>query len=416
MERMGYGMAVKRVVFIKGAVETLGFFSIQMAEALKEMGMEAWFWDMKSPLGSREAFEKEPGWEGAVLVTFNFIGLSGEAQFQAGDGKTVWEAHGIKMFCIMVDHPMYYYKRLEANTKDLVLICIDRGHQAFVEKYYPSYGKAHFLPLAGTRLDGIGIPFQEREIDVVFTGNYVPAQNLTPHIQHMDQESKAFYFDIIKELINRPGVPMEEMLIGRLKQEFPAITREETLSCLHSMVFIDLYVRSYFRQKVICALAEHNIQVLAVGKDWEKAGCRRPQNITMAGMADSRGCLEYMGHAKIAVNVMPWFKDGAHDRIFNGMLQGCVAMTDSSKYLEEILQEGPDYTGFTLEHCEEVASKAAWLLENPKEAAEIAGNGFQKDLGSHTWAHRAFALLETIRRCCEKLPSGPECGTGNLVL
>lgn len=407
-------MDVKRLIFIKGAVETLEFFSLQIAKAVQEKGIEVWFWDMKAPLESRERFEKEDSWEGAVLVTFNFIGLSGEAQFQLGEEGSLWEAHGVRCCCIMVDHPMYYYKRLEENLKGLTLACIDRGHQAFVEKFYPSYGKAYFLPLAGTRLSeagafpsteaplgaepfpAAGIPFQDRKIDVVFTGNYVPVENLMPHIRHMDAESKAFYFDIIGELIQQPGTPMEEMLLRRLKKEFPEISREEALSCMHSMVFIDLYVRSYFRRKVICALAEHNISVLAVGKDWEKAGCRRPEHIAMAGMQDSRTCLQYMGQAKIAVNVMPWFKDGAHDRIFNGMLQGCAVVTDSSKYLDEILMEGRDYIGFSLDSCEEIPKKIAALLEHPARAEKIAQNGFQKASESHTWAHRACELLKIL--------------------
>ncbi len=395
-ERFGK-MDAKRIIFIKGAVETLGFFSLQLAEAFESQGVQTWFWDMKAPLQSREAFEKFPSWEGAALLTFNFIGLSKEAQFQYGEEGDIWHMHGIPIYCIMVDHPMYYYRRLEPNIPDLTLICIDRGHQAFVEQFYPGYGKAYFLPLAGTRLSEAGIPFRERKTDVVFTGNYVPIQNLMPHIQHMDAESKAFYFDIIQELIKHPDIPMEEALIRRLKQEFPAITREETLSCLHSMVFIDLYVRSHFRQKIICTLAENNISVLAIGKDWEKAGCRCPENIIMAGMQDSRACLQSMEHAKIAVNVMPWFKDGAHDRIFNGMLQGCAAVTDSSKYLDEILLEGTDYTGFSLQSCDGLPQKIMELLENPAKAEKIAQNGFQKACEGHTWAHRACELLKIIK-------------------
>ena len=389
-------MDVRRLVFIKGAVETLEFFSLQIANAVEAQGIGVWFWDMKAPLASRERFEQEASWEGSVLVTFNFIGLSGESQFQLGEEGTVWEAYGIRCFCIMVDHPMYYYRKLEANLKGLTLACIDRGHQAFTEQYYPFYGKVHFLPLAGTLLNRSKTPYRGREIDVVFTGNYVPPENLMPHIQHMDEESQEFYFGIIRELIQKPDMPMEEMLVGRLKKEFSSITREETLSCLHSMVFIDLSVRSYFRRKAICTLAEHNIRVTAVGKDWEKAGCARPENIAMAGMRDSLGCLEYMGNAKVAVNVMPWFKDGAHDRIFNGMLQGCAVVTDSSKYLDEILREGTDYVRFSLDTCEEITQKVDELLQNPDRAESIAQNGCLEASRSHTWAQRALALLEII--------------------
>ena len=388
-------MHISRIIFIKGAVETLEFFSLQLAKSFESQGFQTWFWDLKSPLSSREAFEALGGYSSSLLLTFNFIGLSGESQFQSGS-VSIWEQHNIEICCIMVDHPMYYHRLLSSGLKNLTLACIDRGHQAFTEHYYPQYGKVHFLPLAGTKLPGEPVPFAERDIGVIFAGNYVPPEHLTPHIRHMDEESKAFYFDIIKELTEHPERPMEQELVSRLEQEFPQITREETLSCLHSMIFIDLYVRSLFRRDIICTLAEHGIPVTVIGKDWEKAGCKRPENMKSLGQQDSRACLEYMGHAKISVNIMPWFKDGAHDRIFNGMLQGCAVVTDSSAYLDEILCDGADYAGFKLEQYEEISQKVDWLLRHPKEAGELAGSGQQKASLGHTWGHRADALRKFL--------------------
>ena len=51
----------------------------------------------------------------------------------------------------------------------------------------------------------------------------------------------------------------------------------------------------------------------------------------------SYGCLEALADSRLSLNVMPWFKDGAHDRIFNSMCNGAVCITDHSKYLDEIL-------------------------------------------------------------------------------
>lgn len=385
-----------RIIFIKGAVETLEFFSLQLAKALRTQGVETWFWDMRAPLSSREDFLEWKDYERTILVTFNFIGLSGESQFQSGQ-TSLWEEHGVSVFCIMVDHPMYYYKPLQAGVKNLTLICIDRDHQSFVIRYYPEYGKVYFLPLAGTRLPEEPLPLGERNIDVIFTGNYVPPEHLTPHIQHMDEESRRFYFDIIEDLIQHPSRPMEQELIARLTEEFPRITREETLSCLHSMIFIDLYVRSWFRREIICALAEEGIPVTVIGKDWEKAGCRCPEHLILAGQKDSLACLKAMGQSKISVNVMPWFKNGAHDRIFNGMLQGCAVVTDSSAYLDEIFCSGTDFVAYRLEHYREISGKVRRLLECPGEAEAIARAGYEKAGKGHSWADRALTFLDIMK-------------------
>ena len=210
-------MDIKRIILIKGAVETLEFFSLQLAEAFTEHKIPAWFWDMRAPLGSREAFCALADLDASVLLTFNFIGFSGESQFQSEHGGTLWEQYGVTSYCIMVDHPIYYYKRLRSHISHMRLVCIDRGHKAFVEKFYPFFGKAGFLPLGGTPLPGTGIPFQERTTDVIFTGNFVPVEHLMPHIRHMDEESRGFYFDIIQEMIEHPCIPLEKALISRLE-------------------------------------------------------------------------------------------------------------------------------------------------------------------------------------------------------
>ena len=45
--------------------------------------------------------------------------------------------------------------------------------------------------------------------------------------------------------------------------------------------------------------------------------------------------VDLMYDSKIVLNTMTWFKDGTHDRVFNGMLAGAVAVTDSSIYMKE---------------------------------------------------------------------------------
>lgn len=110
----------------------------------------------EKPLESRHFIENIR--EKAVLITFNFIGLSGESQFmvEGTDGKetSVWDYYGIKKVCIMVDHPLYYRDQLEM-INDCMLYCIDRQHVDFIRRYYPGK-KVDFLPLAGTSLGECG--------------------------------------------------------------------------------------------------------------------------------------------------------------------------------------------------------------------------------------------------------------------
>ena len=137
---------MKRIIFIKGAIETLGYFSLQLAEYFSEAGREVFVWDMQRPSASIDAFEALEDPSGSVLVTFNFIGLGQEGQFSRGNSN-IWDEYGIQKVCILVDSPVYYYRQLSSELKNIKLVCIDRYHKQFIEKMYPEYGEVAFMTL-----------------------------------------------------------------------------------------------------------------------------------------------------------------------------------------------------------------------------------------------------------------------------
>jgi spore maturation protein CgeB len=91
---------------------------------------------------------------------------------------------------------------------------------------------------------------------------------------------------------------------------------------------------------------------------------------------------------------MPWFKDGAHDRIFNAMLQGCAVVTDSSRYLDEILTDGENAILYSLEERENLPEIIREKLRSPARLSDIASQGYCTAQGAHTWAHRAEYILK----------------------
>lgn len=103
-----------------------------------------------------------------------------------------------------------------------------------------------------------------------------------------------------------------------------------------------------------------------------------------------------MCQTKISLNVMPWFKDGAHDRIFNTMLNGAVCLTDSSIYLDGILHDNEDCAIYSLEQMEKLPEIVSSLLADHDLMQRIADGGDRLALAGHTWAHRARVLHELI--------------------
>ena len=93
---------------------------------------------------------------------------------------------------------------------------------------------------------------------------------------------------------------------------------------------------------------------------------------------------------------MPWFKDGAHDRIFTAMLSGAVSITDPSRYLIERFENARDIIFYDLTNMDVMVENIRFLLEHPKMAAEIADNGRKKAEQNDTWDCRIQDLLEII--------------------
>lgn len=101
-----------KVILIKNAVETLGYFSEQLAETFQEMGHDTYFVDYDDLVNTVDGISRFAVPEKTVLCTFNFIGLSGEEVFIEENGRYIWENQGIACINILVDHPLYYHSKL----------------------------------------------------------------------------------------------------------------------------------------------------------------------------------------------------------------------------------------------------------------------------------------------------------------
>lgn len=206
------------IIFCKNGVETLSYFSAQMAQAFASRDYEIFWLDLNmTGLGAWKLRQMVPGKE-AVLVTFNCIGLSGEEGLWELDDagmacSSIWEQLGIRCLNILADHPMYYYKPLRHPVPGMRVYCIDRDHAAYMKRFYPQI-PCGFLPLAGNCLPGEAlVPGQAESLEqwikrpypVVFTANYVPLANIEKQLRSLEPEYRDFYFEIIHALVRHPG-------------------------------------------------------------------------------------------------------------------------------------------------------------------------------------------------------------------
>ena len=406
---------IRKIIFIKNAVETLGYFSEQIALELERNGYETCFIDYERMYESMDEMLHFLEREETALVTFNFIGLRGEAVFQTESGRSIWQEENLPILNILVDHPLYYHSCLKEAGERMRVFCVDREHVGYVRRFYPGV-MVEFLPLAGNELfvsqkdgeHGIhrthceDVPepvlYGQRIFDLVFAANYVSMEMLEEKVKALDEDYRIFYRRIMEDLIADPAQSVDAVMERHIRDELGAVPEEQLCAAMSGMIWIDLFVRSYFREKVVQTLADAGIIVRVFGADWEKIHCKKPQNVrTSGGKVNSAACVQAMRDARIALNVMPWFKDGAHDRVFTAMLQGTAVLTDDSRYLREECRDGENICFYSLRALQQLPDQVVSLLEDPVRMAELAERGYRMAEKRHRWKNRAGLLMQALR-------------------
>lgn len=404
---------MKKIVMFEGGVETLEYFSKEMAKQFIKMGYSVFFYDLKNETVSAKKMRKfiKPG--ETVMVTFNFQGLEKEqGVYREGIGY-VWDGYDIPCYNIAADHPYYYDDRLKDLPQKYHHISIDRRQEEYFRTYYPEYQDEGFLPLAGTELKEGKHPYEgenenvcknpeemaqtgwnDRPIDVIMTGNYTPPSFCEPYIHWINDEYAAFYQGIIDDLLDHPYKTVEETALAHCEREMGKVPYEDLRIAFHKMIFIDLYVRNYWRGMVVKTLVEAGIVVDVIGKGWDELECGRKENLRIHPQTDSLSCLRQLKKAKVSVNVMPWFKDGTHDRVYNSILNGAVCVTDTSKFLCDELSEGEGVCYYELQQLDSLPDKVKELLSNEERTQDIVAKGKAKVLDMDLWENRAETLAE----------------------
>ena len=383
-----------KIVLMAGGTETLEYFSCQLKKGFEELGYKTFLFDQTAEEESAEALYKFADSFDTILVTFNFDGIHYETSLFDVQGISIWDKKKIPCVNIVVDHPFYYPELFEIIPNIYYSISIDRYHAKYLKKYYPDIKSSMFLPLGGTPLfpDGSFQDIASRPYDIIFTGNYTPPEEFDQYIMRNGEEYADFYNGIIDDLISHPDQPCDLVLERHIYREIPDATKDQMREVLPNMIFIDTYIRFYFRGLVIKTLIDNGLKVHCVGKGWERLCCRHPENLTYSPYTTSKECLEAISQSKISLNVMPWFKDGAHDRIFNSMLNGAVCLTDHSKYLDEILSPNKNVVFYGLKQLEMLPFIVKNLLSDNSHMEMLQQDAFVYALENHTWKQRARTL------------------------
>lgn len=375
----------RRYIFFRGLLDTLDLYTDEFVKIFTGKDAECL---VVNALQIEEEMIRLKAFlinEVTAVISLNNVGLHLEFE----EERNIWDQYQIPFFNIMMDHPFHYKTALDSAPEQMVLLCMDRNHVEYVKRFFINIKKVYFFPHAGIERCQ-HIPISERKIDVLYAGGLsrYAAEGLIPDLGKI-QEFDAFALvkKALEILIQQPELTTEHV-IEKCIREINLIFNDKRLGeIITELRFLDSLAVSFYREQMIRTLAELGITVTVFGAGWECCEWEST-NVIYGGVLPSVQILELMNQSKIVLNTMTWFKRGAHDRVFNGMLAGAAVVSDQSEYLQEQFTNGEQLQMFSLRKMKDMAETVKMLLSDTNYAQNMADCGYLQAKEQHMWINR----------------------------
>lgn len=315
----------------------------------------------------------------------------------------------VKLWHIILDHPLYHNSVLRQPLNNMRVVCLDETHAEYIRKYYSHIKEVIVMPLPADTAKSL-VPYNERSRNVLFTGTYTSSEDIVAlamrsggdsveikNFQTMHKEpaqefinSMHIFNKMAGYLLENPCETIEKaytFALGDITDE--KVLRETAAAFADGLelnFWADMFIRAVIREELLMEMLRNGIDVDIFGHGWEKfvekcgnvekSEGRFKGKINICGEVDYRQLPELYADTKIALNVLPWFKAGQHDRIALAMCNGCVCVTDESTYLEKKFVDGENIFMYSLEDMTGAAMLVRDLLTHPLEAARAAAKGY----------------------------------------
>lgn len=375
----------RRYIFFRGLIDTLDLYIDEFVRIFIEDGAECLVINAAQIEDEMLRLKAFLICDVTAAISMNNIGMHLEFE----DEQNIWDQFQVPFFNIMMDHPFHYKAALDTAPEQMILLCMDRNHIEYVKRFFPNIKKVYFFPHAGIERYQ-QIPISERKIDVLYAGGLsrYAAEGLIPDLGKI-QEFDAFALvkKALEILIQRPELTTE-YVIEMCMKEINLIFNDKRLGeIITELRFLDSLAVSFYREQMIRTLAGLGITVTVFGSGWERCEWEST-NVIYGGVLPPVQILELMNQSKIVLNTMTWFKRGAHDRVFNGMLAGAAVVSDQSEYLQEQFTNGEQLQMFSLREMEDMAEAVKTLLSDANCAQNMADCGYQQAKKQHMWKNR----------------------------
>lgn len=361
------------------------YFTDCLKKAFEQLGfeVEVCCFTMKT----LDTLEQYVGQKFDMVIDFNSI-LPGAV---LDSGEHLLDKINGPFYNYLLDHPLYHHEYLKEQLQDYRVICIDRGHAAYVEQYYPQIHNVLFLPLGGMCENEDMCA--DQEYDISLSGTYTSPRKITTIIKELSTDMSKSIFSLIDIIQADRTCTCEDGMKQLLGNKLAAFSKQDFAEAMNLHFLADMYIRAYYRHQVIEKVVSSGIKLHVLGHGYEEYDGKKGENLIVHKSVPFSETFGFIRKSKISLNVMPWFKDGAHDRIFSAMLNHSAALTDSSIYLKQSFTHREDILFYELQDLSLLPYIINDTLSSKETLEAIRTNAHQKAIQNHTWKSRCMELI-----------------------
>ncbi len=372
-----------RVILIKGACnyDHLRCFADAMKLAFEDEGAVAVCVDLAMGPPDATFAAALTRFEPDLVLSFNLDGvrLAGPDGRPLGGGRvplTTW----------MVDEP-YYQRSWAAELRAPHVRTLWTNERSSAEARAMELPEAETMLLAGRVLPRVR--GEDRDIDVFFAGSVVDPEGISrgwptsigPAVAKlMGAASEAWVADLTR--------PLREVF--RETCEAAGVGGHDGIRRLEPMVLgeINRFVRAKVRLAVMRDLAD--LPLTVVGDGWDRLV---PGSAWVTRPAVPYYVYEEMvSRAKVTLCVQPVHGHVASERYFASLANGSALVVNDNRWLAEAF--GELHAPFSLTDVSGARARLEALLSDEPAREEMAQAARERVAATHTWHHRARALLE----------------------
>lgn len=383
--------SIKRVCLISNynLYESKRHFTLKLAEAMQRKGIETLHIDVKESALNAEALGSIARFNPTLTCSFNTLRPIGPDTF-------LWDYLQIPHWSILLD-PVIYSMELTKGPYAMVS-CVDLEDHHTLQ--FQGFENSFFFPHAVEK-ELIGSGHTKKNYDVVFLGSCYDYESLqTLWQKEQSEEINQLIHAAAKRVLSDASTSISQALDQALhKSNIPP----EKIDFAVLFYCIDRYTRGKDRVELIKSIKDAQVHVFGApaedevttikGWDYYLEGCN---NVVLHPPVSFQEGLEILKQSKIALNSVPFFKRGSHERVFTALACGALPLTTATQYWQEQFVEGNELAVYHLGEYQKINELINSLLCDEAKRQQMVSRGARKVQTMHTWDQRVDFLLQTL--------------------